>query len=217
MKYTLFTLPHGFSQTITTDQVIENSQVFIERIPTRIRLIEDLVRHERPAWTADKSEASLKSLGEWYSHHIQEYPTSAEERECMHKTLDPKWAILSEVHISFTAETLSYGLDIAVYLGECLRARCPQTFWRRGKNRKIDKKRTVLAGFQDNLEYDPVSFCLFTADVLGRSLLKKRQKYEGASDPKNESLLSIVLSFPSPSPGDILSEHMKRWLKHAAH
>ncbi len=182
-----------------------------------MRLLEELVKGEIPAWNADKSEASLKSLGEWYSRHIQEWPTSAEDREAMHKSLDPKWAILSDVHISFTTETLSYGLDIAVYLGECLRVRCPQTFWRRGKYRKIDKKRTVLGGFWNNHEYDPVSFCLSIADVLGRFLLRQRLATERVSDPKQESLLSIVLSFPTPSPSDILGEHMKRWLESAAH
>src|SRR4051812_13084870 len=98
--YTLFTLPHGFRfSQLTRKEARGNFQVFVDRIPERLRLLEGAVRSQLPSWNADFCDDSLPSLGEWYASHVEERRVTNDELALLRRQSGPALAFTADFHI----------------------------------------------------------------------------------------------------------------------
>jgi len=209
--YQLFTLPYGFDfREQRTEDANKNVRAFINRISERMRALKELVKLELPAWDANLSEDSLVLLGRWYGNHVEERSITLDERSKLAISMGKKWAFLADVGIQFTEMTLSVGLDIAVYLGECIRVRCPATRWARG-GKKTCLNEPVLMGFDSGDEFSPVSTCELVAVKMSRY---RRKSEEVISPPRRtlaEQINAVITTLPVTPPDKILVEIVSRW------
>lgn len=210
--YTQITLPHGFDfKSQTLEQAKENVWAFIRLIPERVRVLEALVQQELPAWRADLSEESLASLGEWYAHHVEERVLTKGERERLVAKLGSPWEVLVDVEKPFTEQTVSYGLDIGIYVGECIRARCPATVWKRGTNPKNTLNRPILAGFETKSELDPLDIGNDAARMISRARRYGQSSPTKAPETVLEQVSAAIAKIPPKDPKKILGERLAAW------
>ncbi len=209
--YTLCSLPYGFRfKTLTIQQARENFEVFVSRITERIVALEELIRTELPAWRADLSEQSLALLGQWFADHVEERIISPQEREELHKRMEPLGA-LADVHPGLTDVTLSLGVDMGIYLGECVRARCPGAAWK--LNRR--SKEPVVTGPDLKEDY----YAVIQAS-LGHYVIRTRRRAALEGKPAKapgtlaEQLAAIDLSVPDKNPRTMLRDILIRVQKY---
>jgi len=214
--YVLNSLPHGFKfELLTLEQAKENFRVFVSRIPERLRVLEALVRIELPRWTADLSDASLGHLGDWFARHVEERPVTDQEREALRKELGVL-KDLAENHRECTLLTLSLGLDIGIYIGECVRMRSPATSWklcRRSKAPVVSGPGILerLARVNEQNDYYALGAVSLVHGVL-RAQRKAAQEGQPVREPTTnaQKFMAAELSIPNQDPNTMLQEFMHR-------
>jgi hypothetical protein len=210
--YTLITLPHGFGfDRLTRALARENCRAFIDGIPDRIQMLFAIVNNDGEPWSADRSEGSLQRLGVWFLSRVKERPLSAVERSAFLREVGPRWAFLADVSHPLTDETVSVGIDIAIYLGECIRQRCPGIAWELSAARQ-HRNRPVLAGFASREVYDPFD----VANLVARRLLHARGHARSHSEnPRSigEQIAARMAALPPMNAADVLPEELRAWLR----
>lgn len=116
---------------LTPKQAGEYFKWFKSEIPNRMTLLWEDIKQELPEIRPfNYSPESLIWLWEWYETKIEQIPMSEEEME--HQAARyPKW-IESEIrkeNTKFTDKTLSYALDIGIYLGVMTVKNYPYLYW----------------------------------------------------------------------------------------
>jgi hypothetical protein len=208
--YTLFSLPHGFNfQSLTREQAKENLRAVVERIPERHVMLEALVRIDLPEWTADYSEPSLSLLGEWYVDHVQERAVTESEAASLRSAVGEELAFIAESQVQLTRESYSFGIDVGLYLGECIKMRCPRSVWAVGPGPQsyINYNKPVLSGFKHS-EFSPTGIA-----GLGIGFVRaRRTRYHiGTTDPAKkyaEAISQIPLRNPRTMLVDMLTDRV---------
>lgn len=208
--YSLFSLPHGFKfDQLTRQQARENLRAVVERIPERLGMLESLVRLELPAWRADYSEESLATLGEWYVRHVEERPVMAQETVVLKRQMGPGLEFIAEGQIELTRESYSIGIDVGLYIAECIRSRCPRTVWGVELRSKsyIYYNKPVLSGFTHRHEYSPIGMAGF-----GVSFVRSRRQVDIPPEEKRtpaQQLAAGLASIPPRNPKTMFVNIMK--------
>jgi len=204
--YTLFTLPHGFDfENLTRKQATENLRAFVDRIPERMQQLEQVVGMEVPEWKADLSDASLPPLGEWYARHVEERPVTEKELAEYRAKMGSQWQLLADVKMELTKESYSYGIDIGIYVGECIRFRCPNAEWIVGPGPKsyVNYNMPALTGFGLD-EYVPIRNIAGTGVHIVRSSKHANSPITKAPVTAGEQVAAIIASLPAFDPRTML-------------
>ena len=211
--YSLFTLPHMRPnldfRKLTPAEAKENVVYFVPRVPERLRMLTEVVRQELPAWRPDLSDESLGPLGEWYDRHAEMSEVSAERRERLRGELGPL-GDLADVIPGFTALTVSLGIDIGIYLAECVRMRCPETGWRLHRSWKVPA--VMGPNFEKERAFPPIAQARYLTDVASRRRLQNALKGVALAAPQTlaEHHVAMQLRLPTKEPRAVLGAIIAR-------
>lgn len=213
MTYILFSLPHvprdlDF-RLLTTAQSRENFESFVAGISERVNYLSGLVRIEHPDWQPDLSGVSLAVLGEWYARHMEERSATEEESNQIKENLGPL-ASVADVCPQFTPMTLSIGADIGIYVGECIRMRCPATAWR--LHRRMKQPVVAGAGIVKGEEYPPIAQAQNLAIEVSKQRVQHAMGDRDISVPTTlgEAHVAALLSAEKTCPSTMLHRLMMR-------
>jgi len=135
---------------LTPKQAKEYFKWYMGEIPCRLTLLWNRIRQDCAALEPfDYSPESLLPIWEWYETKIKQIPMTKAEIESRVRFF-PKY-LESEIRKNtkkFTDETLSFALDISIYLGEVIIKNYPNLRWnyRTRPKREISVYRPVIDG-----------------------------------------------------------------------
>lgn len=129
---------------------------YISQIEKRIALLISSINEEGNIDCLDYTIESLIPLWEWYERRIKYRIIDQEEREARIKKL-PYWMheYVSDNDLSW--ETLTYGMDVAIYFAEVIvrhNEKIKWGFFTKPKNR-ADVNQPVLLGFNNDIDLNP--------------------------------------------------------------
>jgi len=128
----------------------------MEQRPVRIIELQKVVNETAPLehWCADYTPASLKALGNWFMQYVQMRSRTREEIDKLEAGTRLK-GIYGEYELSIP--TMSFIVDIALYLGEVMRKQFPHTRWEQAlKDKRLDTYgKPVLMGL-GSVPFDPI-------------------------------------------------------------
>ncbi len=141
---------------------------FLGVIPERVQTLENLVRLDPryALWAANRSPESLTPLGEWFAAHVTARPMT--EGEIALRTAQiPEGASVS--HQELSGETLSYSMDVGIYLSQVLVQFSPRLRWtfEMGRKSYVDFGKPVLSSF-GGLPLNPVHVVTIAAYGISR-------------------------------------------------
>lgn len=214
MEYKLFSLPYLPQEldfrVLTTAQARENFEAFVPRIAERLHCLTFLIQLEHPEWRADLSEMSLAVLGEWYARHVEQRGATEKEMNSLRRGLGPL-ADLAEVSLQFTPMTLSIGVDIGIYIGECIRMRCPASAWK--LQRRMKQPVVAGTGLARGEEYPPIPQARNLAEAVATQKQNTTAKLSpGPTHPSTlaEAHLAALRSIPQKDPRTMLCTLVRR-------
>lgn len=158
MPYELFTSRVGFDfESMSTKDSERYVQEFIERVPYRLTQLQGVVSSDRP-WLADLSQDSLRALEPWFEGAVRTRPRTPSETTAIY-SIAPGWFRDVPLDSELTIETISFAIDVGIYVAECLKRQYPERLhWRRenGGRRNMNYNRAVLGGFAKKIAFEPI-------------------------------------------------------------
>jgi hypothetical protein len=160
MKYEIIRPPFILEfRTMSQREASEYYGWFIEQIPIRIRILEQVVQSvpSYQSWQADGTPESLDKLGHWFSQQVRTRKKTEKEKEEIYRKA-PSWFRNVETgDWELTDQTLSLAIDIGMYFGYIIKKNVPGLEWiliKKPRN-DADFQQPVLAG-KSKLVLNPV-------------------------------------------------------------
>ena len=157
--YEEFMLPHGIKfEAITRKQAQNNLTSFIQQIASRVEMLSRAIHEQWPEWQPDFSDASLAALDRWFPGVVETRAASGVERRAFEKQMGEAFACLNSEYVELTTRSMSYCIDIGIYVGEVVRHRSTNTYWAlaKGGPSYVSYNRPVLTEDKYAMQYDPL-------------------------------------------------------------
>ena len=159
MEYDMMTCPFEYDsfKNLRKKEAEKYFNWYVNQIEYRITALKEAVLQDRRKIALNYSLESLIPLWDWYETKIRLVNKSEDELKKEFAKY-PKWLHSEILRTKISPETLSYGMDIAVYFAEVvIRESCGRIRWgyfTTPRNR-MSVNEPVLLGFKGNMDMNP--------------------------------------------------------------
>lgn len=189
-------------------------------IPERMLLLTALIRTRVPEWEPNYSEESLSTLGEWMQGVITVVEIPKNARTFVRSQLKSPLQFLADRDRKMpTDEAKSLGVDAALYLGECLRYRCPEARWIVPKRNvgTLNKHALVLTGFSEYNLYNAIGHGIKAAESIAAKVFPPKPiAADKLSEPEGEIAKIMFDNLRPVCPEKYFVSQMEFYLSHRA-
>lgn len=166
-EYSIFHPPFSIAFKEMEKKVARNYlEWFLEQIPKRVLILANYVQSFSgyDNWRSDLTPSSLDGLGKWFFENVTIRKRSGTEIENIYSN-GPDWFKNIEIpDYELTDRTLSFSIDIGMYLSQVLMQNIPDLRWKIGPKpmKSIDYQQPVLTG-TGKLNFNPIHITITLA------------------------------------------------------